>query len=325
MFASAASQFFAVAGSVQRLASNFRIYKTAPHVRVMVSGGLHDRCVRQFARDSIRIGSEPDFDLVLLDPMIAVDHAQVSFDHSLMGVLVTVRAIAPGVLVNRGALAPGRRSSPQRLPLDLQLADGIRLKISKDDRSSLDDTQSTRPTGSLRYAVAVLALAVAGLYALENWGARTYALHLSSSPELVGIASESGVVGFADLQTKLTQVGLDRLVRVTENGDGLLVVEGSLTPAQRVVWQQVASWYDATTFGRPLVTRLTSGAGFTDIPPITIVRLSEPRAIILATGETLSVNDRFSDDWVISAINDTGIVIQLGEETKVLDFSGSGS
>ena len=325
MFATTGSQFDAVSEAFRGIVARLLPYQKAPSVQLEVHGGLNDNCVVDISLDSIRIGSDFDLDLVLIDPNVAATHAEVCIVHSVLGLLATIRAIGQGVCLNGLPLAPGTTSKPIRLPLDLQIVDGLSLRVGKGEiKQSRRLSSLERAIGSLKLAMLLLFIAAAGLYAWHELDVQGYAVRQSLPNATAGPTPVSGPVGTDELQAKLAEVELANVVRVSENADGLLVVEGRLNPSQWSAWQQVASWYDSVSYGSPIIVDLARGASFSKIPPITMVRLSEPKEIILATGEALSINDTFADDWVISAIEEDGIVIARGSETETFNFAGPG-
>jgi hypothetical protein len=323
MFATTGSQFDAVSEAFRGIVARLLPYQKAPAVQLEVHGGLNDQCVVDISLDLIRIGSDFDLDLVLIDPNVAPAHAEVCIVHSFLGLLTTIRATGQGVCVNGVPLAPGTTSKPIRLPLDLQIVDGISLRVGKGEiKRSRRLSSLERAIGSLKLAMLLLFVAAAGLYAWHELDVQGYVVRPSLPNTTAGLTVESSPVGIDKLQAKLAEVELGNVVRVSQNADGLLVVEGHLNPAQWSTWQQIASWYDSVSYGSPIIVQLLRGASFSKVPPISMIRLSEPKEIILATGEALSIDDTFTDDWVISAIEENGIVIARGSETETFNFAG---
>ena len=57
------------------------------------------------------------------------------------------------------------------------------------------------------------------------------------------------------------------------------------------------------------------------MPPIAVVRLSEPRELLLATGKSIGINAIFSEDWTVAGIERDHIVIARGNERETLRFA----
>lgn len=319
MLAPASSQLSLLRDAALSLGAQFRLFRHSPRVTLQISGGMHDAHCSTLQRDIILVGAGIDNDLVLIDPELDDCQIKIVLMHSMMGTLAIVTAMGADVAVNGVPLTAGTVSHNVRLPVEIMLCDSITLTlVAPERRPKRAPNMMERVLNRLLLTSSVLLVGTLGFLALDAASGREYRLHL---PDRTAAPHADRQIGIAEITAKLQEVGLDSVITVSREGDGVLAVTGQLTEAQWQSWQQVAAWYDSEENPSTMVSSLRVGMQFNNPPPIAMVQVSEPQRIILATGEVLSVNDRFSDDWIIAEINHSGIVVSRGNEQEVFAFA----
>lgn len=319
MLAPASSQLSLLRDAALSLGARFRPFRHSPRVTLQITGGMHDAHCSTLQRDVIRVGTGLENDLVLIDPELGERQIKIVLMHSLMGPVAIVSAKGADMAVNGVPLAAGTMSHHVRLPLETTLCDGITLRLGAPERRAPNAIE--RALKRLLVTTSVLLVGTLGFLALDAADGREYGLHLPDRTTVPAPPGTGRPIGLAEITAKLREVGLDQVITVSHKEDGIFAVTGRLTEAQWQRWQQVAVWYDSAANGRPMVSSLRVGLQFNNPPPIAMVQVSEPRRIILATGQVLSVDDRFSDDWIIAEINPGDIVVRRGNEEEVFAFA----
>lgn len=321
MFAPLSSQAQTVSHGLRGLLLRVRPYKDAPPLSLTAEGGMHNKCKKNVRLDAIRIGAGDSNDFVLLDDGIADNHASIAVSYSLLGPLAAVTALAPGLEVEGTTLQEGETSSHLRLPVRIGLADEIFVHLGKRESASKQLGPGERFLRRLTTTMALLGVATIGLVVWDKF----FAEKLVLVPAASVLAEEEGpaALGLETFNSKLAEFDLASILQVRESEDGLIMVRGRLTPDQMKVWARFAEWYDTVSFSRPMVVELDSTTQLPVIPPVSIVRLSEPKEIILKTGESIRVDNSFAEDWTVAAIERDHIVIARGPDREKLVFAGS--
>jgi len=324
MFAPPSSQVATLSNMFGRIAARYQPYREAPTAHLHIVGGLHDGCTSKFKQDVVRIGASSDADFVLIDPEVSEGHAEIGFVHSLMGPLATVKALSKSVTVGDEVIEPGHSTQYLKLPVRLDFADGLSVEVSTNEHAwKKPASRPQRVLRGLRVFGVTLFLAAVGLVLMDASDGRDLLLIPQDSASLASDAAQRDPITREDLVAQLEQANLADKVRVSENADGLFQISGNLTAAQWRAWEQVSMWYDRNSVGRPLLSSLTMGTKFGNLPPISMLQVSDPKRIFLANGDILTVNDVFSGDWVISMIEPDFIEVQRGEERERIRFAGS--
>jgi hypothetical protein len=323
MFASPAAQIETLSAGAMSLLARLNPFAAPPGAKVAVTSGFHEGSTKAFTQNTICIGSGAGADLVLLDPEIVEKHCSLQVQHSLLGVVVAVTAHAGGVQIGDIRLDPGLTSRQFRLPVDITIGMSVGLRLGNAHRLKPQRNWLQRTLTTLWRAACLMILAIGCIVAFSMlWGQR---FALQTEPLL---AAESDVVMHAVDQdmivAKLQELGLGQALTVAVQPDGLFEISGNLATDQVAAWEQLHVWYDSQSGGRPLRTQLNIGTVLPEMPPISMVRLHEPRALILATGDTIAPGERIGGDWRLIAIETDHIEIGLGDVRQIIPFAEPG-
>ncbi|MEL7093561.1 MAG: hypothetical protein AAFN94_17680 [Pseudomonadota bacterium] len=320
MFAPLSSQAQALTDLARAFVLRIRPYKSAPPLALSVTGGMHDACNAQLRRDAIRIGAGDGCDFVLLDPEVADHHADIAVSYSLIGPLATIHAVGGDVTLDGSTIAAGDTSRHRKLPLTLSIADGVTLHLQKPQRSTPTLSPVERFMRRLTTTMALLGSVTIGLLVWDTF----FSARIMLQPNPAAFQTDEETVSGVDMPTfmaKLEEMGLADALSVTETPDGIRKVTGRLTPQKAQQWSAFTQWYDTVSFANPMVVQLESTEELPQMPPVAIVRLSEPKEIILKTGETMATGSIFSGAWKVAAIEPDHIVIARGADTEKLLFA----
>lgn len=99
---------------------------------------------------------------------------------------------------------------------------------------------------------------------------------------------------FNQFEQRLKEANLASSVSINSNTkDRTLVAAGTIPQAKASEWEDLLFWYDKQSNAGTLVTQVAFEAANTQIPPIAMVTLKEPREVLLANGQRLKTGDNF--------------------------------
>lgn len=321
MFAPISTQVQAVTDVLRAFVLRVRPYKSAPPLLLSVTGGMHDQCTKNVRLDAIKLGAGDDCDFILLDADIADHHANIDVSYSMIGPLATLCATGGAIRVNGHNVEKGETSRHLNLPLTLTIGDGITVSLDKQQRATRQRGRMELFMRRLTAAMVMLCAATIGVLVWDTFFATKFAI-ATNSAALQGSSEDSkSSVDILTFKNKLNEMGLKSGLSVRETDDGTLMVKGRLSPTQAKQWFAFSQWYDSVSSSKPMVVQLESTEEMPTMPPVAMVRLSEPKEIILRTGESMSVDNVFSGAWKVAAIENDHIVIARGGDTEKLLFA----
>ncbi|MBQ0750721.1 MAG: FHA domain-containing protein [Roseovarius sp.] len=321
MFAPLSSQVQALTDVMRAFVLNVRPYKKAPRLLLSANGGMHDQCTKTVRLHDIRIGSDAECDFILLDPEIAGQHAMIAVCHSMIGPLATITATGGQIAVNGHDVEKGQTSRHMQLPLSLAIADGITVTLAKHRTASHQLGPMALFMRRLTRTMALLGVATIGVLVWDTFYTTKFAIGLNQGAQQATDDIAASSVDLATFKAKLTDMGLDSALTVQETKDGTLIVRGRLSPNQSKQWAEFSQWYDSVSYAKPMVVHLESTEELPKMPPVSMVRLSDPKEIILKTGESMAVDHVFSGAWKVAAIENDHIVIARGNDVEKLMFA----
>lgn len=286
-------------------------------VEVRVGSGLMQGAVQTYETTDLRIGSDPDSDVVLLDDGILPHHATLRLSRSPFGVLAEVVAEGP-LTLDGPEVAPGERPVAQRLPLALVLGDTVLDLSSAADDSSAPDRRRL-VIGSLAAVCLVAAMVVA---------APVIQLATRSAPATQLILAEAAQAATPAAATDFRQVVAEELSRLSlaqhltlriEDANAA-VIQGRVPASKWQAWRSFAEWYDLQPGAPVLVQSVSRSDELTSLKPVAMIRLAEPARIHFADGETRAIGDVLQDGWVIDSLDESGMVLKRGDDLTEITF-----
>ena len=284
----------------------------------MTNGLLNGVSARRTAR-ALTFGSASDADVVLLEDGIANRHAVVRVARSPFGVRVDIEALEGDVIVDEGVLVRGETSGSLALPVRIAIAGLIiELERSKPPAVARRSWYGRRPTILTTVAVA----AFFGFSYLSRLAALTSTAFELSMPDAAnqGIADKMDRAAMAGLAgDKLTELGLEAYLTVSEDDAGALTVSGVMPATLAPSWQNFNTWYDTEpSNGGVLVRQVVTTWSLDDLPPVASVRLTEPRSVTLLGRSPVEIGKVIHDDWVVTDISATTLSLERrGERVEI--------
>lgn len=322
MYAPLSTQIQAGVDTFKSVILKVRPYKNAPPLRLAVAGGMHDACSHDVQLEAIHIGSGQGNDLVFLDPGVADTHMHIAVSYSLLGPLAIVTATGAAVEVNGQLVDKGDASKHVRLPLEFSVGDGISVTLSKRTAHRPKKSFDQRAVSHLMTSVVFLGALTAGLIVWETSNGQPFVLRPAYVSAAAMDTSSQIEVSAKSLRQKLVEVGLDQTLLVVETEDGFLKVRGRMSPSQARIWEDVAVWYDTVSYAKPMLTYFENADELPRMPPISLVRLTEPKEVVLSGGKAIGINATLSGDWKVAAIERDHIVISRNGDREILRFAG---
>ena len=322
MLAPVSTQIKELQNAAKSLAVKARFFRRAPSVKVSITGGLHHDCSVVVQNDEIAIGSDAENDVVLLDDAIAGQHAKVHICDSIMGPLVIVRALDKGISAVDTPVAAGGQSKYLKIPARIALGGEVFLTIATQKTSKRSGSTSIIERLFRKTATAAILAATAalGLLFLQQTNGSTMDLRANNT----AIEQTKKVMSAEILRNRLGETELGASVVVQEKADGTLMATGRMTPSHMLMWTEISVWYDGHPTAPPLITDFQTSEQLPKIPPVAMVRLSEPRALILTDGKVIYVDHQFSGAWKVAAIEENYLTIARDSDREMLRFGGLG-
>ncbi|MEL6736737.1 MAG: hypothetical protein AAFO98_12875, partial [Pseudomonadota bacterium] len=234
--------------------------------------------------------------------------------------------------LNGQPLAQGQSSRTTNLPLTVKIGDatlGIQSLTAyrASQRSILD-----RSLGRLsRYAAIALIAALCLLIPLLTGGRIIPSDRLTVNTEIAAMPVTAGSVGDpemaspenpgpqitprARLSDMLIEAGLEDVVTVDQLDQSTIAVNGALPEREYNVWRTLREHFDSLPGQITVIDRVRVATALTSLPPVSYIRLSEPRSVQFVDGSSGEIGHRFDDGWTLVEIGETEMILRRNQET----------
>ncbi len=318
------------------LRSRVDTFASVTELDVCIVEGVQAGAARRLKTGALTLGSAGSNDLILLDDKVAEEHAEITFTHSVFGVLADVSARAPGVMVNGYGLPAGEVLDAQTLPLDIALGE-TRVRIARPAGGAktrrLQDAAQER-LGAMRArfrgdpiivgAALVLALLILGALAMNLLQRdRGLVVGMNVPTLVVPVSAEMNRNWASDLRAEVLAAGLGDNLRIAEPEVGLLKVSGFVPESKVADLRTVQAWFDAQADAPATVWDVARGSALGPLPRVDMVRLSAPKAVVLSTGDMVQLGDAFAGDWILEDVTRDTLVLARGGDRRTVAYRGA--
>ncbi|MFQ6550996.1 hypothetical protein AAD018_001455 [Aestuariibius insulae] len=282
-------------------------------IGVRIHSGLHEGSETVLNTQRFRIGSEPIYDVMLVDEEVVGPEIRVECEASYLGTIVRVSTYRADAKLNG---KPLKSETEVCLPARLFFG-GVEVELFDPDTSLKKDHREAALFGSL----AVISCVAMGFFIWQttSWPGDALVREISSEPDpsLIHetVMKQSALTVLDDL---VTRAGLSDYVDIVQQRPGSISVTGTLPPSRIDEWNDLRANYDRQGFDDFILSAVSVSRDLIGLPAISLVKLSGEPQLILSSGERLRVGDKIIDEWVIKEITPDGLMLaRRGEQMTV--------
>lgn len=278
-------------------------------IRLTVLSGLHKGSETYLTGGIGTIGAEPSDDVMLVDDDAVGPQVHLTATSSLLGTILRVSSKRQDLKVEGSPLRDGETWT--RLPCTLSFGEiEIELCDPPDAPPGLDLLRG----GS----VWVLAIAImAAAYMLAPTRPPLWQVAAPAEP-VVMAASEVLPDPVTLVSEKLAAANLADHLTVSHAGNGAVMVSGSLPKTLMRDWRVLRMQHDSEASGVGIMSKVRPMRDLVELPAIAAVRFGADPSLLMGNGETLHPGGKLPDGWVISKIEQDGVMLsRRGERLKV--------
>lgn len=286
-------------------------------IEVASLSGLLAGSTARFDGDGLSIGAGAEDDVMVLDEGITEGHAILTAQQTMFGTFLSAEARGGDLYLDGMRVPAGDISAEHRLPVELSL-----------EETTLALRVATDAAGHSRVSALWLAtscIVAAALLGLAGWSLSRNVprpIHAVASADPVrAVLSEDAVVAALDTaRADLSERGLAPFLEGRIEPGGTLVVDGVIPSRLVPKWRGFNRWYDARP-DMPVLGRNVSVAGGLDgLPAVSVIRLREPRRVILVNGTEAAPGDMVVDGWTLKEIGETAMTLTRRGERITINY-----
>lgn len=297
---------------LQERATN--VVQAPPELYFEVSGGPQHGSAAMVQQTHVIIGNDVNDDLFLYSDDDVADKIKVTGQKSVLGSLVMVETDRTDVYAN-GELVKGTFGL-ERLPISLSYSD---LTVVIRVPSDLSDEPET-PLFLFGTLMVLGALAI-GLLGYQAFAPRSPNITQVALPVIdetnMSIRNESNV---AATVTAIADAGLSDKVAVSVTVDDNIVVTGQLSETEALAWTSVQEDIDTRLRGQTIIQRIDVRPALRNVPAIRSVLVGAQGYVVLHDGRKVRPNEVLTENWAISEITSTGLLLSNGDDSVVLNY-----
>lgn len=299
-------------------------------VFVHILSGLLASKTAQVCGEIIKIGTEPENDIILVDEGVSTVHAELIIRETMFGTLVDICAHAPLRVGDKTKIGSGERLGLRHLPLRVFLGE-VEILVDFENASpsaapeppflllkpqiAQQDPSATPIRASFTLALALFITGVG------------YKLSAASGadPGFFGQTSVHAPMTNIDLiqshaVEQLNLHGLAQSVQIVTSQDGSLLVSGSVPAQLWSGWQSFRVWYDSQAGAPVLISDVHKADHSIALPPISAVRLSEPKEVFFSTGVSAKIGQDMGHGWVLTGIGNDAVLLNKAGVTQHIKY-----
>jgi len=295
-------------------------------VMVSLTDGIQAGQSRRICTPTLMIGSEDTNDLILLDPSVAAAHVSVTFQRSVFGTLVNVKALADGVRVDDSDLEKDAERDAMRLPVEIGIGGNTVLLDREDGKRNAKPSAKAKPERRkadpvVLYAFSTICLLFIGYVLLSKMTPeRAYAVEVTSNTETPVVSVALDAEWVAMTKAKAAAFNLENEIDISQQSDNLIYIYGRIPESKLPELRELQAWVDGQPAAPTFVWDVRRQAALRDMPQIAMVLTSEPRRLILSNGQVKPVGDTLVDDWIVSEIGETSMTVARGSEEIIITY-----
>ncbi len=303
-------------------------------ISVELTEGLQAGQTRTLNVTTMVVGARGGADIVLMDEGVADRHVAISFTRSAFGLLATVEALEADISIDGVPVAAGEQLTEIKVPFQLEMGDAcmtFRRPSNSPAMPSLDTLGSLQGgTGKPRRGRVdpMILMSVMGLLILILLGVvwqllndrNTFVVDINTP---VAAFEEPPVPDMQWLDTaraKISEYGFGDTLRVNVIADNIFSTSGKIPEAQMSRFREFQGWYDSQSGAPSMVWEVTQTARLARLPNIGMVRYSAPPAVILISGDEISIGEELIDGWILAGVDETTLSLERGQEKQLVDY-----
>lgn len=305
----------------------------ACHVRVSITSGVQSGMTRRLRASELSIGAGAGNDIILLDKQVSQVHAHVRLERSAFGTVADVTALDQPVSVNGDLVPPGERREAVQLPVSLQIG-GTQITLDGTADGTLDGTgdgamAQTRSSRSSLRLDPVLGFTVVVFGGLLLWTLMTSQVEVNGRQHSVMVNDPVAATVLRpvaerdwtrEIEDQVAATKLEKELVVAADSSQLIRISG-LVPATKLPGlRDLQTWYDGQKGAPTVIWDIRRKSALSQMPPVTMVRLSQPQHVLLSDGAIVRPGETILDDWVLAEIDETGIVLARGTERTTVQY-----
>ncbi len=302
--------------------------------------GLLAGSERFIDKTNFLVGSSTDADIILLDDGIAPVHFAVGITRSMLGMNITLQAMADGVSLQGKMLQNQEIFNVQKIAniiidgieLRIQDAKGFQYNIitspepdeevvSEEDNGIViehsENEEINKSKQMMMLASAAAACLSLGMFiAATNLGGGN---DVSNNMQESGRKTPSADKFLIKLKEEIKKNGLESQVRASVGSENSIIVAGNLHNSFVKRWMSVLQWYDVQN-SPPLLFNNVSENKKNNLPKIKYAWFGENPYAVLYNDDKVSIGDTVVGGWVIEAIDTKGIFMSLADRRVLIKF-----
>jgi len=309
-----------------------RLYDRAggTEIEVGIKTGLQAGATRRLRLARMLVGAGPENDLTLIDDAVDQQHLILEFQRSIFGHLVDVTAKGPGVVIAGETLAVGKRADALRLPLEITIGDSRiafdRAVTKNAQPRSIWNLPVLRSLARLDPVILLASIVLVGILlgsvigaVMPRSGSSLSFVVQEPQPREIRVAAATAPRNWKrDVEEQAALLSLDRELSVGLDQEGLIKVTGSVPTAKNGALRELQNWYDGQASSPLIIWDINRQTKLENMPAVSMVRISAPAEVVLASGIVAKPGDRLVDDWILTEINASDLVLTRGAERTVV-------
>ena len=319
-----------IIAQIQRIYDRLKPTPNVPKVAIMVMSGLHDGVAQDFETNVIRIGSDGDCHMVLVDEGIAGQHVQMTFDWSLLGRVAKIQTTQKDVVLNGSQVNSISKSRISAKSFDLEIG-GILLRLNIKKAPHAERSNWGWMLRDLRILLASLSVfALLFTAPLDRWFGfgPTSGFEIVSAPlqfnsilaDVKAAVESEDVTDLEKINGVLAESGLEKFISVDTNEENFVLLKGILPLGRFLEWQKVQKMFDGSMTDVLVLSEVKTAPELSNFPPVESVRLMDPAMITFSNGLVAGIGDTVIDGWNIVAIEADNLQLSKGGDFITVEY-----
>ena len=301
-------------------------------VRVEFLNGIQAGSSKDFKTSDLTIGKTAESDVILLDDSIDDRVATLTFNRTVFGVYATIQSYTDGLTVHSRKFRKDEILTEEQLPVEIEVGKH-RLRVLRASDSAVGLSEYVRSARSFTgwNGLATVAGACLALFVILYLGftapfsSRAVEIQFNDTAPAQQTSDVAEREWLDELTGKLREYGVDQWLDVRLDGKDMLLVSGSIPVSEVPKLRDVQQWMDRQPYAPITVWNVNQARGLSQLPPIKMVRLSEPKAVFFTNGEAVFYGTEYVDGWVLTDVSRSALRFERGAEASVINIRGEGS
>jgi hypothetical protein len=303
-------------------------------ISVELTQGLQAGQTRVLNVTSMVVGARGGADIVLMDEGVEERHVSISFTRSAFGLLATVEALEGPISVEGTPVAAGDQLTEIKVPFELEMGEASMIfrrpasSRAKSHSEVISSSQSRQ--GKLRRGRVdpMILMSVLGLLVLIFLGVvwqlltdhKTFVVDINTPVPAFEQPAVPDMQWLETARAKISDYGFENTLRINVIADNIFSTAGQIPESQMSRFREFQGWYDSQSGAPSMVWEVTQTARLARLPNIGMVRYSAPPAVILISGDEVSIGEELIDGWILAGVDETTLTLERGQEAQLVDY-----